>query len=83
MDNKHLILASAMSAVLAMAAQPAAAADDMSKEKCYGIAKAGANDCAGNGHSCAGQAANAMDGKEWRYVAKGTCVEMKGTLKAM
>ncbi|WP_374220749.1 DUF2282 domain-containing protein [Deefgea sp. CFH1-16] len=47
------------------------------------LQKAGANDCAANGHSCAGQAGASMDPKEWKYVAKGTCTEMKGMLKAM
>ena len=82
MSNKSIMLASAMVAVLAAAAQPALAAD-AAKEKCYGIPKASANDCAANGHSCAGQASKDMDPKEWKYVAKGTCVEMKGTLKPM
>ncbi|QLG87528.1 DUF2282 domain-containing protein [Chitinibacter bivalviorum] len=82
MNKKQLVLASAMSAVLAMAAQSTFAAD-MSNEKCYGIAKAGGNDCAGNGHSCKGQASKDFDGKEWKHVAAGTCMEMKGTLKPM
>lgn len=50
------------------------------KEKCYGIAKAGQNDCANlsGSHSCAGQ--SKVDGgkDEWVYVAKGTCKDMKG-----
>lgn len=47
------------------------------KEKCYGIAKAGQNDCAdANGvHSCAGQSKHDMVATEWKYVAKGTCVD--------
>ncbi|QLG89292.1 DUF2282 domain-containing protein [Chitinibacter bivalviorum] len=71
MDHKQLILSSAfatLSAVLALAAQPTLAAD-ASKEKCFGIAKAGGNDCAANGHSCAGMAKKANDGKEWKLVA--------------
>ncbi|MFM7505554.1 MAG: DUF2282 domain-containing protein [Rubrivivax sp.] len=50
------------------------------KEKCYGIAKAGQNDCANlNGsHSCAGQSKVDNDPGEWKYVAKGTCKDMKG-----
>jgi uncharacterized membrane protein len=50
------------------------------KEKCYGIAKKGQNDC-GNlqgTHSCGGKAAKDNDPGEWKYVAKGTCKEMKG-----
>jgi uncharacterized membrane protein len=50
------------------------------KEKCYGIAKAGQNDCANlaGTHSCAGQSKVSDDKGEWKYVAKGTCESMKG-----
>ena len=50
------------------------------REKCYGIAKAGQNDCANlsGSHSCAGQTKMDMAADEWKYVAKGTCKEMKG-----
>jgi len=62
---------------LTLAAAPAAAAE---KEKCFGIAKAGQNDCASvtGVHSCAGQSKVDMDKSEWKYVAKGTCKDMKG-----
>nr|WP_246480312.1 DUF2282 domain-containing protein [Inhella gelatinilytica] len=50
------------------------------KEKCYGIAKAGQNDCANlsGKHSCAGQAKvdNAPD--EWKFVPKGECKKLGG-----
>jgi uncharacterized membrane protein len=51
-----------------------------SKEKCYGIAKAGTNDCANlaGTHSCAGQAKLDNDKGEWKYVPAGTCGDMKG-----
>jgi uncharacterized membrane protein len=50
------------------------------KEKCYGVAKAGQNDCANltDTHSCAGQNKADNDPAEWKYVAKGTCKAMKG-----
>jgi len=62
---------------LLFASAPAAAAE---KEKCFGIAKAGQNDCASASgvHSCAGQSKVDMDKAEWKYVAKGTCKDMKG-----
>jgi uncharacterized membrane protein len=62
---------------LALASAPAVAAE---KEKCYGIAKAGQNDCANlsGTHSCAGQSKMDMAKDEWKYVAKGTCKDMKG-----
>ena len=49
-------------------------------EKCYGIAKAGQNDCASrNGsHSCAGQASSYNSPYDWNYVAKGTCLQLGG-----
>ena len=57
-----------------------AQAQDKAKEKCFGVAKAGANDCANlsGTHSCAGQSKNAMGADEWNYVAKGTCAKMGG-----
>ncbi len=81
--NARLIASSALASVLAMGALSAAhAADDKGKEKekCYGVAKAGTNDCANlsGSHSCAGQNKNAMAADEWNYVAKGTCVKMGG-----
>ena len=62
---------------LSLAAMPAAAQD---KEKCFGISKAGQNDCSSvaGTHSCAGQSKVDMDKMEWKYVAKGTCKDMKG-----
>jgi uncharacterized membrane protein len=63
---------------LLFASAPAAAAAE--KEKCFGIAKAGQNDCASASgvHSCAGQSKVDMDKAEWKYVAKGTFKDMKG-----
>jgi uncharacterized membrane protein len=47
------------------------------KEKCYGVAKAGQNDCAaGPGTSCAGTSKVDYQGNAWKYVAKGTCATM-------
>lgn len=76
------IVSSAFAAVLALGlVGHAAAADDKGpKEKCYGITKAGQNDCANlsGSHSCAGQAKAEMSPDEWKYVAKGECKTMKG-----
>ena len=48
------------------------------KERCYGIAKAGQNDCAaGPGTTCAGTSKTDYQGNAWKYVAKGTCTTMK------
>jgi uncharacterized membrane protein len=76
--NKQWIAAAAFTAALgATLATPVFAAD---MEKCYGIAKAGQNDCKGNSHSCAGQATKSMDKGEFKAVAKGTCSQMGGSL---
>ncbi|WP_432723819.1 DUF2282 domain-containing protein [Jeongeupia wiesaeckerbachi] len=81
MEKKQLLLASALAAVLgATLSAPSFAAD---KEKCYGVAKAGQNDCKANGHSCAGQASKDMDSGEWKFVPAGTCAKMGGSMKAM
>jgi len=45
-------------------------------EKCYGVAKAGMNDCGAKGHACAGQAKKDGDPKEWVYVPEGTCKKL-------
>jgi uncharacterized membrane protein len=77
--NQRLIASSALASVLALGLlAPAAQAAD--KEKCYGIAKAGQNDCANlsGTHSCAGQSKNEMGVDEWKYVAKGTCAQLGG-----
>ena len=80
--NIRRIVSSALASVVAMGTVSAAQAADPSKEKekCYGIAKAGTNDCANlsGSHTCAGQNKNAMAPDEWNYVAKGTCVKIGG-----
>jgi uncharacterized membrane protein len=55
-----------------------AAAQDASKEKCYGVSLAGKNDCAaGPGTTCAGTSKVDYQGNAWKLVPKGTCVTMK------
>ena len=53
-----------------------------SKDKCYGIAKAGQNDCAAGKHACAGQSTVDKDPISWKYVEKGTCEKIGGKLTA-
>ncbi|EAQ28090.1 hypothetical protein NAP1_10863 [Erythrobacter sp. NAP1] len=48
------------------------------KEKCYGVALAGKNDCAaGPGTSCAGTSTRDYQGNAWVYVDKGTCTSIE------
>ena len=77
--NQRAMIAATAAAVMSMSMVGAASAAQ-EKEKCFGIAKAGQNDCASisGAHSCAGQSKVDMDKMEWKYVAKGTCKDMKG-----
>lgn len=85
MSNKTPIIATA--AVFAFVAgasimSQTSRADEMKMEnapkleKCYGVAKAGKNDCASNGHSCAGMAKKDGDAKEFVDLPQGTCVKL-------
>jgi len=58
---------------------------DEAKEKCFGVAKAGQNDCGSNmsKHSCAGQSKVDNDPADYKFVAAGTCAKMGGTMKPM
>lgn len=77
--NVALAAAIAAATLLSAGANAQTAAD---KERCYGIAMAGKNDCASTGNnSCSGQAKADYDTKAWKYVAKGTCATMEVTLK--
>lgn len=61
---------------LAAVVETAGAADE--QEKCYGVAKAGENDCkAGAGTSCAGTSTIDYQGDAWKLVPKGTCLTME------
>lgn len=63
------ISAAGLSAVTAQAAE---------NEKCYGVAMAGANDCAaGPGTTCAGTSKVDYQGDAWKMVPAGTCVTME------
>ena len=82
--NSRLVVSSALASALALGLVGQVAAQDKGKEKCFGIAKAGQNDCANlsGTHSCAGQSKVDMGADEWKYVAKGTCKDMKGKTEA-
>ncbi|MGE3344821.1 MAG: DUF2282 domain-containing protein [Vicinamibacterales bacterium] len=79
--NTRLLIASALAAavsapalVAAMTTTTPAQQPSFKAEKCYGIAKAGKNDCAATGNSsCAGTSKLNGDPKAWIYVAEGYC----------
>ena len=92
---KHNTLALTLAGSLAAALSTAAFAAPMTaeqmngKEKCYGIALAGQNDCAaGAGTTCAGTSTKDYQANAWKAVPAGTCTSMevdghKGMLEPM
>jgi uncharacterized membrane protein len=74
-----LTIASAFAAALGTAgiSDKAAAAGDPSKEKCYGAAKAGENDCAAGSSGCSGTSKIDYQGDVFKLVPKGTCTTME------
>jgi uncharacterized membrane protein len=85
--NRRVVLASAFAAAMAapalLSAQKPVAAPSFKAEKCYGIAKAGKNDCASTGaNSCGGSSKVDKDPKAWIYVPQGYCDRIVGGSKA-
>ncbi|MBB3308828.1 putative membrane protein [Rhizobium sp. BK196] len=55
----------------------AAAATAAHKEKCYGVALKGQNDCAaGPGTTCQGTSVKDFQGNSWKFVQGGTCAKL-------
>jgi uncharacterized membrane protein len=88
MNSKTLVVAGALAAALAAHVAPASAQD--TKEKCFGVALAGQNDCAaGAGTTCAGTSKVDYQGNAWKLVPTGTCTTMElpegrmGSLEAL
>jgi uncharacterized membrane protein len=81
--NSRLLIASAFAASFALpslvSAQKPAEMPTFKAEKCYGVAKAGANDCASTGNnSCGGSARRDGDKKAWIFVPAGYCERIVG-----
>ncbi len=82
MQNKTIVNA-ALAGVLALGLVATASTAFASKhemEKCYGVVKAGKNDCGAKdgSHSCAGHATKDGDPNEWISLPKGTCEKLVG-----
>lgn len=82
MNKRQALIAAALASVCAAQATAAGQMDVQSgdQEKCYGVAKAGQNDCGTATHGCAGQATADKDPAEWKNVPKGTCEKAGGRL---
>jgi uncharacterized membrane protein len=83
--NKRIFIAAALASAVApivLSAQKPAPAPSFKAEKCYGIAKAGKNDCASTGNnSCGGTSKINSDPKAWIYVPEGYCERIVGGSK--
>ena len=82
MAHSNRLLVTAVAGVLALAGARGAAAHDppslADRDKCYGIAKAGQNDCGTARHTCAGKATSNNAPDDWKYVPRGTCEKAGG-----
>ena len=83
MKTTNLIIASAVAAALTMPFVSAAQGGPAPKpkfeaEKCYGIAKAGKNDCQTANSSCAGTSKRDAQGDAWIYMPAGACGKVVG-----
>lgn len=68
----------ALGATAASAQNHPTAAQENTMEKCYGVSRAGQNDCAaGPGTTCAGTSTRDYQGNAWKLVAKGTCTTIR------
>jgi uncharacterized membrane protein len=75
MTTTRVAIASALAVALAL---PSAAQAQGNLEKCYGVAKAGKNDCQTAKSSCAGTSKTDSQADAWVSVPKGTCDKLVG-----
>ena len=75
MTKTRIAIASALAAALVL---PVAAQAQGNTEKCYGISKAGKNDCQTATSSCAGTSKKDAQGDAWLSVPKGACEKIVG-----
>ncbi len=82
--KSSLFISSVITGLVALSTFSIAEAQDKKpeREKCYGVAKKGQNDCGTAKHTCAGKAAADNQSDEWKYAPKGTCEKMGGVLKS-
>ena len=73
--NSLVITAALGAALVAISSQSTIVSPhiEAERERCYGIARAGHNDCATGKHTCAGYATADNDPEEWVMVPKGLC----------
>ena len=83
--NTPALIASALSGILfaITTGNALAGAEKQANEKCYGVVKAGSNDCQTAVTACAGSAKKDNQKDAWIYLPKGSCEKIVGaSLKA-
>jgi uncharacterized membrane protein len=83
MQKRQLLMTSAITAVLSMSLTTLAQGGPAPKptfeaERCYGVSKAGQNDCQTANSSCAGTSKRDSQGDAWIYVPAGSCSKIVG-----
>ena len=80
-NSKNMITAAILALAaggLAVSASSIAADKKVEMEKCYGVAKAGRNDCATASSSCAGTSTENRQRDAYIAIPKGTCSKIAG-----
>ncbi len=77
MSNSKMVVGSALAGLLALSMTNAALAEDK-PEKCYGVVKAGKNDCQTASSACAGSTTRDNQPDAWIYLPAGTCEKIAG-----
>jgi uncharacterized membrane protein len=75
MTTARIAIAAALAAALAL---PIAVQAQGNMEKCFGVSKAGKNDCQTASSSCAGTSKKDAQADAWISVPKGTCGKIIG-----
>ncbi|HSS86370.1 MAG TPA: DUF2282 domain-containing protein [Reyranella sp.] len=75
MNTTRIAIATALAAALVL---PVAVQAQGNMEKCFGIAKAGKNDCQTATSSCAGTSKKDAQSDAWLSVPKGVCEKIAG-----
>jgi len=76
--HRNVVVTAAIGSLFALGSLTATAADKAPVEKCFGIVKAGKNDCQTAVSACAGTATKDGQKDAWIYVPKGTCDKIVG-----
>jgi uncharacterized membrane protein len=78
--SQKTVLTAAIAGILTLAshAQAAGLVQCAEQERCYGVAKAGKNDCSTSSSACASSAKQDFQKDAWVYVPKGTCEKLAG-----